>query len=236
VWREHLLTLLDSAALEGHPLRGEARRLIETWSGRAAVDDAGYRVVRGFRLYARSRVLEPLTAPCATVSSPCGWEYYGQRESAVRTLLEDSPPHLLDPRYESWRALELGALDHLLGEFTKDGSRLSDHPWGDRNTVRVVHPMTPALPDVVAEWFNMPERPLPGDWHMPRVQSPTFGASERLVVSPGREEDGLFHMPAGQSGHPRSPYYGAGHQAWENGDPTPLLPGPARWQMELVPG
>jgi penicillin amidase len=143
----------------------------------------------------------------------------------VRTLLESRPVHLLNPQYESWRALELGALDHMLEEFAADGTALADRRWGERNTVRVNHPMTPALPSVVADWFNMPARPLPGDWHMPRVQSPTFGASERLVVSPGREEYGLFHMPAGQSGHPRSPYYGAGHEAWENGEPTPLLPG-----------
>jgi penicillin amidase len=69
-WRQHLLALLDDAAIDGHPLRAEARRLIEAWSGRAAVDDPGYRLVRGFRLYARSRVLEPLTAPCAAVDSP----------------------------------------------------------------------------------------------------------------------------------------------------------------------
>jgi len=81
----------------------------------------------------------------------------------------------------------------------------------------------------------MPRRSLPGDSDMPRVQSPGWGASERLAVSPGREEQGYFHMPAGQSGHPLSPFFGAGHEAWEKGLPTSLLPGPAESVLSLLP-
>jgi penicillin G amidase len=70
---------------------------------------------------------------------------------------------------------------------------------------------------------------------MPRVQTPDFGASERLVVAPGHEADGLFHMPGGQSGHPLSPYYRAGHSAWAHGEPTPLLPGSTAHTLVLRP-
>jgi penicillin amidase len=55
------------------------------------------------------------------------------------------------------------------------------------------------------------------------------------VVSPGREELGILHMPGGQSGHPLSPYFLAGHHDWEKGKPTPLLPGPAVHRLVLVP-
>ena len=41
---------------------------------------------------------------------------------------------------------------------------------------------------------------LPGDSNMPRVQGVDFGASERMVVEPGHEQDGIFEMPTGQSG------------------------------------
>ena len=44
------------------------------------------------------------------------------------------------------------------------------------------------------------------------------------MVSPGNEKAGYFHMPVGQSGHPLSPHYGDGHEAWEEGRPTPFLP------------
>jgi penicillin amidase len=81
----------------------------------------------------------------------------------------------------------------------------------------------------------MEPQPLPGDNSMPRVQAPEFGASERMVVAPGHEEDGLFHMPGGQSGHPLSPYYRAGHGAWATGQPAPFLPGPPEHTLVLRP-
>ena len=60
---------------------------------------------------------------------------------------------------------------------------------------------------------------------MPRIQAPSMGASQRMAVSPGREQDGYMHMPCGQSGHPLSPHYGDAHDAWAEGKPTPFLPG-----------
>ena len=82
----------------------------------------------------------------------------------------------------------------------------------------------------------MPAQALPGDSGMPRVQGPDFGASERMVVSPGHEADGIIHMPGGQSGHPMSPFWGAGHDDWVHGRATPFLPGQTRYTMRLVPG
>jgi penicillin amidase len=87
----------------------------------------------------------------------------------------------------------------------------------------------------VAQLLNMPADPLAGDNDMPRVQGPRFGQSQRLVVSPGREDEAIFHMPGGQSGHPMSPFYRAGHDAWVKGEPTPLLPGPTQHTLMLNP-
>jgi penicillin amidase len=99
---------------------------------------------------------------------------------------------------------------------------------------RVRHPLTAAVPWLAA-WLDMAPRSLPGDNHMPRVQTPLAGASQRMVVSPGREEEGYFHMPAGQSGHPLSPHYADGHDAWAEGAPTPFLPGPTAHTLLLEP-
>jgi penicillin amidase len=63
----------------------------------------------------------------------------------------------------------------------------------------------------------------------------TFGASERLAVSPGHEAQGYFHMPGGQSGHPLSAFYRAGHDAWATGQALPFLPGAAEHRLTLVP-
>ncbi len=82
----------------------------------------------------------------------------------------------------------------------------------------------------------MPPVQLPGDRRfMPRIQGAAFGASPRFAVSPGDEEHGYFHMAGGQSGHPLSPYYGAGQTDWEQGRPTPFLPGPVEATLTLRP-
>ncbi len=79
--------------------------------------------------------------------------------------------------------------------------------------------------------LDMPFTPLPGDQNMPRLRMPTsageVSATLRMVVSPGDEASGIFHMPCGESGHPLSPHYGDMQQSWVEGRPTPFLPGPA---------
>jgi len=54
-------------------------------------------------------------------------------------------------------------------------------------------------------------------------------------VAPGHEEQAILSMPAGQSGHPLSPFYGAGHDGWLQGRPTPLLAGATRYTLQLTP-
>jgi penicillin amidase len=84
-------------------------------------------------------------------------------------------------------------------------------------------------------WLDMPRHDLPGDLYTPRVHFGVNGASERMVVSPGREEEGIMHMPIGQSGHPLSPFYSNSHDAWVKGEPTPFLPGPTEHTLTLRP-
>ena len=43
-----------------------------------------------------------------------------------------------------------------------------------------------------------------------------------------------MHMPGGQSGHPLSEFYRAGHAAWVHGEPTPFLPGPPQYELILA--
>ena len=88
---------------------------------------------------------------------------------------------------------------------------------------------------VLRPWLSIHSAPLPGGDHTPRVQRPNVGASERFAVSPGDETNGFPHMPGGQSAHPLSPYFAAGHDAWVRGEPQPFLPGPARHRLTLVP-
>jgi penicillin amidase len=179
------------------------------------------RLPPNFRTLLRHRPLLQLAAPPAR--SPC-W-----------ALLRERPAHLLNPAFPTWDAVLLAAADDVVADLEKSGTSLARATWGDHNTVRLRHPFSYAMPAFLTGWLNFPTAQLPGDHDMPRVQSPRHGASLRMVVSPGREAEGLFHMPGGQSGHPLSPFYRAGHAAWERGDPTPLLPGPAAHTLTLTP-
>ena len=236
-WRKLLLDTLTPDAVAGAPRRAEARRLVDGWGGRASVDSVGYRIVRAFRGRVRDFVLDPLLAR-ARAKDPKrlrpGTAPNARWEGPVWALLTARPAHLLDPRRASWDGLLLAALDSVLDELTTDGRRLAERTWGERNTTLIRHPLSRAAPRL-GVLLDMKSEALPGDNDMPRVQGPTFGASERLAVSPGREELGYFHMPCGQSGHPLSPHYADGHSAWAKGERTPFLPGPPVHLLTLVP-
>ena len=83
--------------------------------------------------------------------------------------------------------------------------------------------------------LNTPSESMAGDTYMPRVQKPNMGASQRMVVAPGHEDKGIFHMAVGQSGHPLSSYYTLGHRDWVEGNASPFLPGQNRWHLTLTP-
>lgn len=234
-WRTLLLEVLSPAALAGHAQRAEMRRLVEAWGGRAAVDSAGYRLVRGFRLVLQEQLSD--TFARAFRESPerrfrAG--FLGQSEGPLWALASQRPAHLLDPRFKTWDEAFLAAVDEVIRRLTKDGASLTQQTWGRLNSPRIQHPLARALP-VLSRWLDMPRQPIPGDSNMPRVQDRIFGASERFAVAPGHEPDGYFMMPCGQSGHPLSPHYRDSHADWVAGRPGSFLPGPAVETLRLVP-
>ena len=111
---------------------------------------------------------------------------------------------------------------------------LAKSNWGRVNTANIRHPLSSAIP-LLGGWLNMPATPLQGDSHMPRVQRPGFGQSQRMVVAPGHEDKGILTIPAGQSGHPLSPFYRADHPYWLNEVALPFLPGEKKYQLLLTP-
>jgi len=236
-WRQLLLDVLDPTAVAADPRRLELREIVENdWSGRASTDSAGYRMVRGFRVFLADQVFGSITAPCAAADErfDFGWTT-NQSEGPLWLLVTERPVHLLDPRFNTWRDQLLSAVDALLDYYdTEEGPALAERTWGRRNTTRIRHPLSLVVPQL-SRWLDVVPEALPGDSNMPRVQAPAFGASERMVVSPGREESGIFHMPGGQSGHLLSPYYRLGHEAWARGEATSLLPGPAEHTLTLLP-
>lgn len=231
-WHELLSATL---APNSEPELAEFKRLSAHWSGRAGVDAVDYLLVREFRRRVIAAVLAPfenrVKSRFADFELPSAQTY----EAPVWALLQARPPHLLDPRHSDWNALLLSAARDAAKDLAEAGP-LAQASWGRRNQARIRHPLSRALPGFLARFLDMPAQALPGDSFMPRVQSPDFGASERFVIAPGHEAESFLMMPGGQSGHPLSPFHGAGHEDWVQGRPTPLLPGAMVHELRLVSG
>ncbi|PPT44243.1 penicillin acylase [Xanthomonas arboricola] len=206
------------------------------WDGHASTRSASYRIVRGFRGMTLDAVEAGLLAPA---KAALGKDFLpprrAQLEGIVWPLLQQRPAHLLPPAYANWDQLLAEAARNAQTDLAAQDGALSERTWGERNTAAICHPIARALPALAKRWLCMPPDQLPGDRDMPRVQGPAFGASERMVVSPGHEQDGIVHMPGGQSGHPLSPFWGAGHDDWVHGRPTPFLPTATRYTLQLQP-
>lgn len=232
-WRELLVATLDAAPPTAQ--RAAMQVALGDWEGRAATASVAYRLVRAFRLDVTDAVLGGFAAAVRERDPDFTMPRLAQGEHAVWRLLELRPPHLLSADHADWQALLLASADRAGSALAELPGGIAEQRWGRRNTARIAHPLSRALPRLVARWLDMPPDELPGDSNLPRVQGPDFGASERFAVAPGKEAEGYFMMPGGQSGHPLSPYYGAGHADWVHGRPTPFLPGPAEQVLILSP-
>ena len=205
---------------------------LQDWQGHAAINSVAYRLVREYRLQVRDRVWAPLENLVATQDKDLSMLDHRQLDGPLWDLLQKQPAHWLNPAFASWQALfdeaALAAKEVLVAE----AGSLDKATWGNYNRAAIQHPLSRAVPQL--SWLlDMPAEPQSGDSFLPKVAGKSNGASERFAVSPGKEELGYFHMPGGQSGHPLSPYYGAGHEDWQSGKPTPFLPMAAQQSLML---
>jgi penicillin amidase len=237
-WRSLLGQVIERADAQGDTSAARAREVLARWSGHAATDDPAYRLTSEFREEVEARVFYMLVAPARHEAGDFDFEIPASFEGPLWRLVEARPPHLLANAYASWDALlaeAFAAATRIPRQCAAARIDLVSCTWGRVNAVRVAHPLSAALPGLHA-FLDMPTVHPPGAHDdAPRIQGPDFGASERFSVSPGHEKDAYLHMPGGASGHPLSPFYRAGFDAWVQGRPTPLLPGPAAHVLLLTP-
>ncbi len=228
------ILLRDTIA--AHPADANATAIaayVDAWGGKAEPGSVGYRLVRGFRTAVISRIYDGLAA--AVVAKPGDEVPLARRpdEPSLR-LLAARPGWLVPKPFVSWDALLEAALDRVAAAAKAADGGVAGFTWGAHNHTAIHHPLAAAVP-LLGRLTDMPDVPVAGDTLIPRVVTPDFGASERIVVSPGHEDRAIFHMPAGQSDNPLTPYYGAGEDAWVSGAVTPLLPGPTQWNLVVTP-
>ncbi len=207
---------------------------VSNWGERALPASVGYRLVDQFRRQAVEGLYE---AWLGKPEEGSGRRTFlaSQAEGAARRLMRERPAALVPRGFRSWDAYIDATLEAVADDVDEEaGGKLVRYTWGEVGRADISHPLARAIPPLA--WVTNPKDvAVPGDQPTVRAAAPGFGASERFSVSPGHEAQGLFHMPGGQAGSPRTPYYLAGHQDWVEGRPTPFLPGQAKWKLEMVP-
>ncbi|NVK24433.1 MAG: penicillin acylase family protein [Gammaproteobacteria bacterium] len=238
-WHNYLLTQVLTEEFVYQQQYQQLVGLLNNWQSRASVESVGYLFVRQFRLNLRDKLFAPLTDMMTSASKDKELKLSfrpirSQVEVPMWQLLTEQPLHLVPDGFETWQAFSQSIVKQTFNELVEQYGSIEQATWGAHNTTKIQHPLSKAIP-FLGGLLDMPQEAVRGDTFMPRVQGVAFGSSQRMVVSPGFEEQAIFHMPSSQSGHPLSPFYGNGHQDWVNGVASPLLPGKTIHKLDIIP-
>jgi penicillin amidase len=228
--------LLTDTVTQRKPSLAKARHAFEAWNGKADADSRGFALVVRFRHVLSRSVFAPYLSSCRERDAQ--FSYDGDQDTPLRELLTTQIPDLNpDPdHFPDWSEFLLNAVEQSARELEEEypSVSLTELTWGQLNRVKIEHPLAGALPGL-GSILNMPNEPASGCGQCIRVMQDGLGASQRLVVSPGHQDEGILHMPGGQSGHPLSPHYRDQQQYWSEGMTLPFLAGTPVHTLTMVP-
>jgi penicillin amidase len=214
------------------------RRAILAWDKKAELESEGLVFIIFFRESLAQSIFTPMLRTCAEADEEFVYAW-PNLDTPLRIILTERPTELLvEPeRYATWEQFILGNLQSGVEQLkeTLKVKSLENLRWGQVNKAEVFHLLTPKERSFFGNIFNMPPDPLPGCLFSVCSSEPGFGASVRMVVSPGREDAGVLHIACGQSGHPLSNNYDDQHQYWVRQEPLPFLPGRESRKFTLTP-
>ncbi len=232
-WQKRILAALNEDWIGENPHRLAFAKALQTWNGHASVESTAFPILRLTRSHIALKVyprilpaLFPEEGPSFSINS-FRWD------EPLYQLVTIGDPALCGEA-KSWDALIQAAAEEVLARLGKRGLNPGELMHGELNKLQIQHPLSRAMP-LLGRWLDMASVELPGHSSTPRAQEPSFGASQRIVVQPGSEKEGIFHMPTGQSGHFLSRFYRAGHENWVQGRPSPFTPGPPTFRLVLKP-
>jgi penicillin amidase len=232
------LEALTDEVVENDPELATVRRAILAWDRQAELESEGLVFIIHFRESLAQSIFTPMLGACAEADEEFVYAW-PNLDTPLRIILTERPAELLfEPeRYATWDEFILGNLQSGVEQLkaTFKVRSLENLRWGRVNKAEVFHLLTPKDRSFFGNLFNMPADPLPGCLFSVCSSEPGFGASVRMVVSPGREEAGFLHIACGQSGHPLSDHYDDQHGYWVRQEPLPFLPGRAIRQFTLTP-
>lgn len=213
----------------------DLKQAVTNWDGRMDTASVGIGVLVTWRQILAEKLFAPLIAPSVVASSDFAYSWREQ-ETPLRALLKAQ----VTPSGETgaaWSRFMQETLQEAARKLrsTEQVQSLATLTWGQINRVTISHPFSLSQ-KILAPLLDMPTDAAGAcNTFCVKVLQDRLGASERLVISPGHLEDGLFEMPGGQSGHPLSPHYRDQQTAWLKGSAQPFLPGPPKHRLHLRP-
>lgn len=210
------------------------KQQLKNWDGHAERESSGFALLVEFRRLLLKTVISPFMLKCRSYDPTFRFSS-AMADVSVQHLVNTKIPQLLPDKshYSDWDSFLLGVLTRAQNNIKKHGA-VEDLTWGKINRVKIRHPFSASLP-LLQNWLDMPKKSLPGCVQCVRVSNPNYGASERMVVSPGNEKNALFQMPGGQSGHPLSPHYNDQQNGWVEGLSIPLRAGKSVVHLQFLP-
>jgi penicillin amidase len=235
-YRQLALEVLTGELVASDSELAIVRRALLAWDERAGLDSYGLVFIIYFRENLAQSVFTPMLRACALADEQFVYAW-PNLDTPLRIILTERPPELLTERQASWDQFMLANLRSGIGQLkeTIRVKSLENLNWGKINKAEVFHLLTPKDRSLVGNLFNMPEDPLPGCLFSVCSSEPGYGASIRMVVSPGHEDAGVLHIACGQSGHPLSDNYDDQHYYWTRQEPLPFMPGPTTQTFTLTP-
>ena len=227
-WRSLILETIP--ADEPDPDLFAARKALVEWNGRADVDQVGVtllgdardRMIHDIKDSVRDWAIREDLGEAIVIPEISDEPYLRVIEDRKMNWLPQGP----EPDWDAW-------IRNNVRESVASGALV---PWGERNRVTLESPLAPMAPPPMDRMLRDELGPQSGHWYAPKVLNGGFGASARLVVSPGREDDGILLTPGGQSGNPLSPHFRDLTRSWVEGEPRSLLPGEAAATFTIEPG
>jgi penicillin amidase len=238
VYQQLALQVLSPSILAQKPKLKALKTYLLQWDGKANVDSLGLMVLVEFRNALIETVLMPYLTVCKQKDKAFRyhWSYV---DMPLLALLKVKSAELLPNvgAYGSWDNLILSQLEQSLSAVQAKhlNTPLPNLAWGLENRVSQQHPFSRVMP-LLSVFLDMPDAALSGcSGFCVRADHSSFGASERMVVSPGHSQDSILHMPGGQSGHPLSVNYQDQQPYWLNGQALSLFADKPIHTLQLVP-
>lgn len=200
--------------------------ILNEWGACACADSVGYTLVRRYRGTVINQLLAPVNNRLKSYELSTSYITKGI-EPSIWALLEQQATQWLpigNADYSEFlEAAYIDTKERLIEQYDVQSADLSELKWGNVNALSVKHPFSATL-GRFSELVDMKLVAGFGDSYLPAVQSNSFGASQRLIVKPGNEENAILTIPGGQSGHFLSPFYRTGFDDYAAQASTPLLP------------